>query len=129
MLNINPDTVCSLVQKFQEFHAKEVVSIPHEHEADVDDDWAMQALADHIDDLTLQEIKAVIEDLGPEYQMELVALMWLGRNDYTIDEWENALNDARDAWTPRTAEYLAATPLVADYLQEGLWAFGFECDA
>lgn len=128
MLNINPDTVCSIIQKYQEFHAKEAVSIPHEQEVDADDDWAMQILADHIDDPTLQELKAVIADLGPEYQTELVALMWLGRGDYTIEEWDDALKDARDAWTPRTAEYLAATPLVADYLQEGLWAFDFGCD-
>lgn len=127
MLNINPDTICSLIQKFQEFHAKEAVSIPHEHEVDVDDDWAMQALADHIDDPVLQETKAVIDGLGPEYQAELVALMWLGRDDYTAEEWQNLLDEARNAWSPRTAEYLAATPLVAGYLEEGLETLGYGC--
>lgn len=127
MLNINPDTVCSIIQKYQEFHAKEEVSIPHDQEMDVDDDWAMQALADHIDDPTLQEVN-VIDGLGPEFQVELVGMMWLGRGDFTIAEWESALDEALDAWTPRPAEYLAATPLVADYLAEGLRAFGFGCD-
>lgn len=128
MLNINPDTVCSLIVKFREFHAKEEVAIPYEQESDIDDDWAMQALADHGEDLTLQEIKYVIDGLGPEFQQELVALMWLGRGDYTTEEWQKAVTDARDSWTPRTAEYLAATPLVADYLEEGMDALGYACE-
>ena len=49
--------------------------------------------------------------------------MWLGRGDYTLDEWDKALTDAGDSWNPRTAEYLIGTPLLADYLTEGLDQF------
>lgn len=127
MLNINPEMVCNLINKCQEFHAKEGVSIPYDNPGDVDDDWAMQVLADHTSDSTLQEIKHTVNGLESDQQQELVALMWLGRGDYSAEEWDDAVKTARDSWTKRTSEYLAATPLVADYLEEGLSALGYGC--
>jgi len=127
MLSINPDVVCAIIEKCQEFHAKEEVSIPHENEWDGGDDWAMQMLADHSDDETLQELKYIIQDLDPVDQVELVALIWLGRGDYSADEWKDALREARDGYNGRTAEYVIATPLVSDYLTEGLWSLGYGC--
>ena len=53
--------------------------------------------------------------------------MWLGRGDFGVEEWESALQQAREAWTPRTADYLIGTPLVADYLEEGLSELGYSC--
>ncbi len=55
--------------------------------------------------------------------MTLVALMWMGRGDYSIDEWEDAIEQAKDQWTDHTAEYLISTPLLSDYLAEGLDQF------
>lgn len=127
MLSINPDVVCAIIEKCQEFHAKEEVSIPHDNVWDGDDDWAMQILADHADDDTLQELKYIIQDLDPNHQVELVALIWLGRGDYAEDEWHDALRQAHANWNARTAEYVIATPLVAEYLLEGLWCLGYGC--
>lgn len=45
------------------------------------------------------------------------------------DEWEDACAFARESWNHRTAEYLNGTPLVADYLQEGLSALELAADA
>lgn len=127
MLNINPDIVCAIIQKCHEFHAQEGVSIPHENGADGDDDWAMQVLANHADDTTYRELKFLITDLDPETQMELMALLWLGRGDYVADEWEDALSAAQEYWNGKTAEYVVSKPMVSDYLQEGLWALGYGC--
>jgi hypothetical protein len=71
------------------------------------------------------ELMATVEDLEPDQQVGLVALMWLGRGDYTLEDWQQALSDAGDSWTERTAEYLIETPLLADYLAEGLERLGF----
>ena len=43
--------------------------------------------------------------------------------DYELEEWDEALKFAEETWTDRTAEYLVGTPLLADYLAEGLQAF------
>lgn len=126
MLNINPDIVCSIIGRAREFHAKEEVVIPNV--GDDDADWAMQVLADHAGDPSFQELKTNIDDLEPDQQVTLVALMWLGRGDYTTEDWQEALLFARERWNHRTAEYLIGTPLVADYLEEGLSQFNLSCD-
>ena len=126
MLNINPDIVCSIIGRAREFHAKEEVVIPNV--GDDDADWAMQVLADHAGDPSFQELKTNIDDLEPDQQVTLVALMWLGRGDYTTEDGQEALLFARERWNHRTAEYLIGTPLVADYLEEGLSQFNLSCD-
>jgi hypothetical protein len=126
MIDVNPDTVCFLIGKAREFHAKEQVSIP-EAPTSPADDWALQVLADHLDDFTYQELKTTIDDLDPDQQVCLVALMWLGRGDFLLDEWPEALETAQDAHNARTAEYLIATPLLADYLEDGLNQHGYRC--
>ena len=92
-LDLNPDIICTLIAKFKEFHAKEDIVIP-ESPDNPDDDWALQVLADHQDDLTFREVKTTIDDLEPDQQATLVALMWLGRGDFIEDEWADALAEA-----------------------------------
>jgi len=126
-LDLSTETVCRIIGKAHEFHAKEEVVLPDTPFAPGDTS-PLQILADHQDDPTYAELKIIINDLEPDQQITLVALMWLGRGDYTLDEWSTALRDARDAWNPRTDDYLIATPMVADYLEEGLALFGHSCD-
>ncbi len=127
MLDLNPDTVCQIIAHAREFHAKDEVNIP-ESPSRVPDDTAFEVLEEHADDLIFQELKVNIDDLEPDQQVTLVALMWLGRGDFAATEWETALADAEASWTPRAAEYLIATPLVADYLTEGLSQLGYSCE-
>lgn len=126
MLDLNPDIVCTIIAKAREFHAKEEVTIPEEP-VSPSGDWAVQVLADHADDLTFQELRTTINDLEPDQQINLVALMWIGRGDFDANEWDFALDQARELWTSHTAEYLLARPLVADYLEEGLVQLGYSC--
>ncbi len=127
MIEVNSDVAYRIVELAREFHAKEAVVFPHESDGE-SDDWAMQVLADHADDPTYEALKGMIDALEPEQQAAMVALMWIGRGDFYPTDWEEALAEARDRWTPRTAEYMIATPLVADYLEEGLSLFGYSQD-
>lgn len=127
MLDLNPETVCQLIERAHEFHAKEEVAIAEEP-ANASGDWARQALANYRGDPTYRELKSMIEDLEPDQQVSLVALMWLGRGDFDETEWNSALAQAREQWTDHTADYLIATPLVADYLDEGLAMLGYSCE-
>lgn len=128
MLDINPETVCTIINKARQFHAKEQVVIPDDPISPSDDDWAMQILADHTDDLTFQEARANIADLEPDQQAQIVALMWMGRGDYEADEWQEAVEAAQDAWNENTTEYLFAHPHLADHLLEGLIMLGYDCE-
>lgn len=127
MLDLNPDTVCFLVDKAHEFHAQEQVVIP-DVPGSPTEDWALQALASHAGDPTFQEFKATVDDLEPDQQHQLVALLWLGRGDYDVAEWDEAVTEARRLSNRRTAEYLIAHPLLADYLEEALAELGYSCE-
>lgn len=127
MLDVNPDTVCRLIELAREFHAQEAVVIPDEPEGP-GDDWSVQILAAHSGDATLQEFSSIIDDLEPDQQQQVVALMWLGREDYSIDEWDEAVEEARYNWSDHTAKYLLAHPYLADYLLQGLNLHGYECE-
>ncbi|MEJ2643926.1 MAG: DUF3775 domain-containing protein [Gammaproteobacteria bacterium] len=126
-LNVNPETVCFIIARAREFQAKDEVVIPDEP-ADANGDWALDILEDHRDDMTLQEVQSAVADLEPDQQYELVALMWVGRGDYDVDDWQGAVIAATEAWTERTADYLMTTPLAADYLEEGLELLGYSCE-
>ena len=124
MLEINPEIVSQIIDRAQEFHVKEAVTIT-EVPLSPADDWAQQILADHKEDPTFDQLIETINDLEPDQQVELVALTWLGRGDYDIAEWGDAVNQAKDRWNPRSAEYLVGTPMLADYLAEGLDLHGY----
>ncbi|OZG69764.1 hypothetical protein BTA51_29515 [Hahella sp. CCB-MM4] len=127
MLDINPEIIRRLIQLAQEFHAKEGVVFPDDT-PDSSDDWAMQVLADHSGDQSVREFQSIISDLDPDQQQEVVALMWLGRNDFDLEEWKQALTEAEENWSGNTAEYLLAHPMLADHLSEGLYIHGYDGD-
>jgi hypothetical protein len=127
MLSVSPEIICYLIAKAREFEAKEDVVIPEEP-FNPTDDWALQVLADHMDDMTMGEVRTILDDMDEQQRAEVVALMWLGRGDYDIEEWDQAIEDALDAQTDRTAEYLLAHPLVADQLEEGLIQHDYSCE-
>jgi len=120
-IELNTETVRRIVDMVHAFHAQGDVILPDEREEDaINEDVLMQFATDFGSDPYYQELKTKIDDLEPDQQMTLVALMWVGRGDYTLDEWDDAMEFAEESWTDHTAEYLLGTPLLSDYLQEAL---------
>ncbi|TBR23550.1 MAG: DUF3775 domain-containing protein, partial [Reyranella sp.] len=70
-----------------------------------------------------------IEALDDDEQVELVALLWLGRGDGELEDWEDLRRQAREARNERTSAYLLGQPLLADHLADGLSAFGLSCES
>lgn len=127
MLEVNPETVCRLMEVARGFHAQEEVVIDEEP-GDPGDDFPTRMLAGHAGDTALDEFRNIVADLEPDQQLQIVALLWLGRGDFTLEEWSEALEQAADNWNERTADYLIAHPLLPDYLAEGLDQHGYSCD-
>ena len=69
----------------------------------------------------------MINDLSVDEQVDLVAIAWLGRGDYTAADWDSVRGEAADAHNESTAEYLLGMPLLGDYLEEGLSLLGRDC--
>ena len=127
MLHIPVETICYIISRAREFQAKEEVVIP-ESPTSPSEDWALQILADHSGDYTLAEMVECIGAMNQRQRSELIALMWLGRGDYGLDDWESAVDDAIGDYSVRAAAYLLAHPMVSDDLEEGLIAHGYSCE-
>ncbi len=130
MLELNPEIVCQIIAKAREYQTREALPVTDDETEVTLEDWDPEApdTSGADEDLTLLEIKTTIEDLEPDQQAALVALMWVGRGNYDADDWDAALADAQDRATVDTADYLLSTPLAADYLEEGLSALGYSCE-
>jgi hypothetical protein len=121
MLGINPEKVRQVILEARIFDAKEEVSDP-DSGSNASDDGMADVLEDLADDATYKELTEYIRSLDEEEQVNLVALAWLGRGTYALEEWDEALAEARHAHNTRTAEYLTSLPKLGDYLEEGLTA-------
>jgi hypothetical protein len=123
-LDVNVDNVRRLIQLAETFHAQEEAVIEDEPTS-LAEDWPRQILASHAGDSTLDEFRTIIEDLDRSQQEEVVALLWLGRGDYDVEDWYPLLREVNAAWTPHTADYLIAHPLLPSYLADGLELLGY----
>jgi Protein of unknown function (DUF3775) len=125
-LSISPEKVCFFVLKAREFDVKDVVTDP-DSGSNASDDAMISVLEDHADDPTQQELRAFIDALTEDEQVDLVALTWLGRGDGTLDEWDELRAEAARLHNNRTAAYLMGKPMLGDHLEEGLAQFGCSC--
>jgi hypothetical protein len=124
-LTISPDKVAFLIEKAREFDVKEAASDPDSGSNAADDDM-IDVLEDNGRDPVVREITGFISALTEDEQVDLVALMRLGRGDGTIEDWEDLRAEAADQRNGRTARYLLGEPMLGDLLAEGLAAFGVD---
>jgi hypothetical protein len=121
MLGINPEKVRHVITEARMFDAKVEDSDP-DSGSNATDDGMADVLEDIAGDATFAELSEYIRSLDEEEQVNLVALAWLGRGTYAVEEWDEALAEARHAHNKRTAEYLTSLPKLGDYLEDGLAA-------
>ena len=126
-LSISPEKICFVVVKAREFAAKDIVTDP-EDSSHASDDGMISVLEDHRDDPVVQELRGFINALTEDEQIDLVALTWLGRGDGDIEDWNALRAEASRAHNNRTASYLLGMPQLADFLEDGLAAFGGSCE-
>ena len=118
-LTINPEFLRALILKLRAVMAQEELVSP-DSGSNPSDDEGPATLQDSPDNLTADEIVAQIEDLEPDQQAELVALMWIGRGDFEADEWTEAVALAIDRRDRPTSAYLLSHPQVAEDMIEGV---------
>ena len=126
-LNINPETVGFIIIKAREFDAKVEPVEPDPGSNPADDD-EREILEDYADDPTLEELRGAIDSLDDDEVIDLIALAWVGRGDFDVAEWPQALAQARATRDAHATDYLIGTPLLADYLQEALAALGYSLE-
>jgi hypothetical protein len=125
-LEISTATVCEIIALARAFDVK----VPVEEldaASNATDDMMNVMLEDQPDDATEDQLRDRIEALDIDEKTTLVALAWLGRGTYSLEEWDEALSEARRSHGRDTADYLLGLPLLGDYLEEGLAAFDLDC--
>jgi hypothetical protein len=124
-LTIASDKVAFLIEKAREFDVKEAASDPDSGSNGADDDM-VDVLEDNGSDPVVREITGFIGALTEDEQIDLVALMRLGRGDGTLDDWDDLRTEAAEQRNGRTARYLLGEPMLGDLWAEGLAAFGVD---
>lgn len=66
------------------------------------------------------EFRAFVDRLSVDEQAELVALMWVGRGSFEVEELDDAINLASQEASTPTADYLIGTPHLSDHLESAL---------
>lgn len=127
MLKISPEKICYIIVKARVFDGKVEIDDP-EPASNPSDDKNIDVLEDLPDDPTLDELIGAIQILNEDETLDLVALNWIGRGDYTAKELPEARQQAREIPMNDRARYLVGTPQLGDYLEEGLSALGHSCE-
>ncbi len=127
MLTIPLEKLAYIIAKAREFNV-EVPPVDEDSGSNPSDDAEWDVLQDSAENPAFQELVDAINGLGEPERIELLALTWLGRGDYTKEEWREALAEARRIHDEKETQYLIGTPLLADYLEEGLSQLGYSLE-
>jgi hypothetical protein len=127
MIDVSTDTVQRLAALAREIHSGDAVTLP-EDTVNPSGDLGVHAITGQARDMCAAEFRSIIEDLEPDQQQQVVALTWLGRGDFSADEWDEARELAEQRWSEETADYLLTHPMLAEELSAGLDALGFETE-
>ncbi|WP_334148876.1 DUF3775 domain-containing protein [Hyphomicrobium sp.] len=127
VLEIAPEKVAHVIIKAREFGAKVGAWDASPEDGDADEDPSA-ILEDFSNDPTAAEIAGFVDALNDDEQAHLVALAWVGRGTYEAEEFDEAVETARNEQNNATASYLLGLPLLADYLEEGLEKLGYSAN-
>lgn len=125
-LTIPLEKICFIIAKARQFDGKDVLTDPGDSSNATDDDMR-EVLEDHADDPVFTELTSAIWAFNEDEQVDLVTLIWLGRGDGGIDDWDRLRAEAMRDYNTRTAAYVLGIPLLADYLEEALSQFDLSC--
>ncbi|MEX0349415.1 MAG: DUF3775 domain-containing protein [Paracoccaceae bacterium] len=74
------------------------------------------------------ELRAFIDRMDEDEQAELVAIMWIGRDSFDVQELAEAIRTAKTEASTPCADYLIGTPHLSDHLENGLDALGISAE-
>lgn len=126
-LNISLEKVFHIIVKAREFDAK-VDPVEPDPGSNPIDSGVREILEGYLDDPTQEELTAAINNLNDDEVIDLIALAWVGRGDFSGDTWDEARQLAQERHRHHSARYLIGMPTLGDYLEEGLAALGFSCE-
>jgi hypothetical protein len=126
-LRISTDKVCDLIEA-----AREVAGLVAPTTGDrttTGDDSKLVTIEDNpAEDGRRGEIVEFISGLNAAERTDLLALIYVGRGDFDLAEWHDAVQEAATRIADRDADFLIGDAGLPEYLGAGLDAFGRSCD-
>jgi len=129
-MDLSVDKIRSMIVEARRLDVKEADTDPDSGSNPIDD-GATDVLTDSaVDeggtDGTEAEFRGLIDALNDDEAADLLALLYVGRGDYDVDEWSTArqLAGERNAASGDLGDYLLGIPNLGDLLDEGLDAMG-----
>ncbi|HVJ52521.1 MAG TPA: DUF3775 domain-containing protein [Aliidongia sp.] len=123
-IEVDPEVVAFIIVKARAFDAK-VPPSEDEPGSNASDDGEEEVLEDFPDDMTSAELAEALADLSEDGAVDVIAMVWIGRGDFTRDEWEEARELARERHQRNPANYLMGIPDLGDLLEEGFTQLGY----
>jgi hypothetical protein len=125
-LRISTDKVCDFIEAAREVAGK-VPSTAGDHTT-TGDDSKLVTIEDYPgeDDRRGQMVE-FIAGLNVDEQIDLLALIMLGRGDYDIAEWDIAVAEAQGRLAARDPDFMIGDAALPEYLGDGLEAFDKSC--
>ena len=126
-LRISTEKVCDFIEAAREVAGK-VPPTTGDHTT-TGDDSKLVTIEDYPgeDDRRGQMVE-FIAGLNVDEQIDLLALIMLGRGDYEIGDWDVAVAEAQGRIAARDPDYMIGDAALPEYLGDGLEAFDRSCD-
>jgi hypothetical protein len=124
-LRINPDKVCGFLEAARELAGR--VPGTTGDKTTTGDDSPLTFMEQSDDDPTRLQMIEFVDGLNVAEQADLLALIYLGRGDFSLAEWDDAVREASDRIDARDADFMIGDRALPDYLAEALDAFGKTC--
>jgi hypothetical protein len=121
-LDISAEKVAWVILRAREYGSK--VAPFDDGDTEESDEQFGSILENRASDPTARELIGFIRGLNADEQANLVAIAWIGRGTYDVEDWDEALATARAEATTPTWRYLLGMPELADFLEDGLDALG-----
>lgn len=126
-LRISTDKVCALIEA-----AREVAGLVAPTTGDrttTGDDSRLVTIEDNpAEDGRRSEIVEFIAGLNTAERTDLLALIYVGRGDFAVAAWRDAVREAATRIADGAADFMIGDAALPEYLGAGLDAFGRSCD-
>ena len=122
-LNISDEKLAFLILKAREFDA-EVDPVAPGPGSNPTDDRDVGVLEDIPENSTEAELRDALHALNEDEAIDVIALMWIGRGDFSREEWEEARRLATERHRRDPTGYLMGNPSLADELEDGAEELG-----
>jgi hypothetical protein len=125
-LRISTDKVCDFIETAREV-AGQVPPTTGDRTTSGDDSPLMTIEDNPAADDRRRQMSEFIAGLNIDEQIDLLALIYVGRGDFEVSEWGAAVREANARIGDRDADYMIGDAALPEYLGTGLNAFDRGC--